>query len=181
MTKKLAGFTLIELILYIGIAAMVIVIVVGIGRNVILTNTDTQASREVYMSARLAESKLQEKIRAAEGVVIGSSIFGANPGKLVLDYAGSGTDVIFDTYGKIVDVGGLSVAIIKLRMKDGAADYVDLTNDKVSVSNFMLSDLTRASERENVGIELDLEKVNPGDSEELEASISLDTAISVRE
>ncbi len=175
------GFTLIELIVYIGISSIVLVTAVNIAWNLIVSNANSQGKSEVYFNSRFALHQLQLQVRAAEDFITGSSTFGSHPGVLTLDYPGEGTDVIFDTYTKNISVGGESVTIRKLRIKEGAADYVDITSDKVDIINFTLHDLTRWSEKTNINIELTIEKVNPGGDPNYDASISLETALSVRE
>jgi CxxC motif-containing protein (DUF1111 family) len=99
-----------------------------------------------------------------------------------LDYAGSGTDVIIDTYTKDVTLSnGQIVTIRKLRIKEGALAYQDLTSDQVDVSNFVLRNLTKTSERKNINIEVTLEQLNPLNDPNYNTTISVETAISLRQ
>ena len=175
------GFTLIELIVYVGVSSIMLVIAINMTSNLIVSNASARGKQEVYINARLAMNQLQLKIREAEDVIIGSSTFNSHPGILTLDYPGSDTDVIFDTYTKNVDIGGQTVEIRKLRIKEGTADYVDLTSDKVDLTNLVFTNLTRGSESKNTNIEITLEKINPGSDPDYDASISVETAISIRE
>lgn len=175
------GFTLIELIVYIAISAMVLVTAVNIGWNLIMSEANITGKQEVYMSARMIVNQIQIKIREADDVITGSSTFGSHPGILTLDYPGGGTDIIFDTYTKNVTIGGQSITVRKLRIKEGSADYVDLTSDKVDVTNFTLTNLTRGNESKNINIELTIQRANPSNSPNFDASISLETAISIRQ
>ena len=181
MTKRNLGFTVIELILYIAIAATVLVTAVNIGWNLITTEANIIGKQEVYMNARTVMNHIQISIREAEDVTTGSSTFDTHPGVLTLDYPGSGTDIIIDTYNKEVTAGGQATTIRKLRLKNGPADYLDITTDKVDVTNFVLTNLTRGSENHNINIELTLEKANPSGDPNFDASISLETALSTRE
>lgn len=175
------GFTLIELIVYIAISAMVLVTAINIGWNLIISEANVTGKQEVYMSARTIMNQIQISIREADDVITGSSTFGSHPGMLTLDYPGGTTDVIFDTYTKSVTIGGLPATVRKLRIKEGSADYVDLTSDKVDITNFTLTNLTRVNEPKNINIELTIQKVNPGNDPNFDASISLETAISIRQ
>lgn len=175
------GFTLIELIIYVGIAAAVLVLIVNFSWNVIGSGVKVNVSSELTQNGRLAMEKLTQEIHAAEDIVTGSSTFASHPGVLTLDLAGSGTDVIFDTYEKSVTVGGSAVTIRKLRFKDGSADYVDITSDKIDLTNFVLTNLTRNNEAANINIEMTLEYVNPGEDPERERDLEIETSVSIRE
>jgi AAA+ superfamily predicted ATPase len=125
------------------------------------------------MNSRLVMNQVAVNIKGAEDVFTGLSTFETNPGVLVLDYPGSGTDVIIDTYEKDLTIGGQIVTIRKLRIKEGSSDYVDITNDKVEVLNFFLTDMTRDNEKDNINVELTL---GTNDS-----TISSETSISLRQ
>jgi prepilin-type N-terminal cleavage/methylation domain-containing protein len=175
-----SGFTLIELIIYMAIASVVLVTAVGTGMNVITTQGVSETKREIYTNARFLMNQFGFAVRNADDVIIGSSTFGSNPGILTLDYPGIGTNVIFDTYTKNIIAGGQAVTIRKLEVKDGTADYVDLTSDSVTVTNFTLMNLTRGAEPKNINIQLTLESVNPGNNKTYDISIPLETALSIR-
>ena len=175
MIKKVLkkGFTLLELIIYIGIASMVIVAAAELVVGTTRAQAKSQELHEIHMNARLVMNQLTVKIKEAEDVFTGLSTFDTNPGILVLDYPGAGTDIIIDTYDKTVTRGSQDVIIKKLRIKEGSADYVDLTNDKVDLTNFVLSDMTRENEKDNINVQLTL-AINDSD-------ISVETSISLRQ
>jgi len=173
------GFTLIELIVYIAIASLVLVSALNIGWNVSLGQTNSSAKKEVYLNARLILNELQNQIRQADGVITANSVFNTNPGTLSLDYPGGNADVVFNTYSKAVNVGGAVTNITKLRVYEGM-NYSDLTSDQVDVTNFTVQNLQRGTEKTNIGITLTLERVNPGNDPKYDASINIQTAISLR-
>lgn len=179
-TKNIKGFSLVELIVYIAIASMVLVTVVNVAWSIMISNSNTQGKRDTYFNARQVMQQMQTKIREADDVITGSSTFGSHPGALTLDYPAGNTDVVFDTYTKSVTIGGQSTTIRKLQMKVGLNDYVDLTTDKVNVTNFVLTNLTRGTEPPNIKIELTIQKANPGNDPNYDASIAVETAISLR-
>lgn len=169
-----------ELIVYIGIASMVLVIALSTSINLFLSDANIQTKQEVYSNARIVTHEFQLQILKADDVILGSSVFLTSPGTLTLDFPGIGTDVIFDTYTKNVMVVGQSVTIRKLRVKEGSGNYVDLTTDQVTVTNLVFSNRTRSGENKNIKIQLTLEKVNPDGNPTYDASISLETAFSLR-
>jgi type II secretory pathway pseudopilin PulG len=78
------GFTLVELLIYIGILTLALVSIV-----VLLTNATTIINRvkevkEVRSSALLALERMSREIKGAEAVVVAESTFGQNPGVLTL-------------------------------------------------------------------------------------------------
>ncbi|MBI5412145.1 DNRLRE domain-containing protein, partial [Candidatus Peregrinibacteria bacterium] len=111
-------------------------------------------------------------------VTLGSrgSSFDVNPGLLLLDFPGEGSEVIVDTYVQQVFLGGQPFLIRTLRMKEGEAVANDLTSQWVDVTNFSLSNRARASEAKNVKINLTLSSIGGGS----EDSLNLETAASVR-
>ena len=167
------GFTLIELVIYIGIASLVIVTATELAVSATRAQTKSQELHEIHMNARLVMNQVALNIKEAEDVFIGLSTFETNPGVIVLDYPGSGTDVIIDTYEKDITIGGQIVTIRKLRIKEGSSDYIDLTNDKIEVINFFLTDMTRDDEPDNINVQLTL---GTNDSD-----ISTETSVSLRQ
>jgi len=183
MIKKLKttkGFTLAELIVYVAIGAVVLVSAVSVAWNILIDQGISQNKREVYMNARTVIHQLQQQIKKADDITTGSCTFDSHPGILTLDFPGGSTDVIFDTYTKDVTVGQQTTTIRKLRIKEGAGDYIDLTSDKVNVTDFVLTNFTRGSEAKNININLTLESTNPDNDPNYAASISLETAVTIR-
>jgi type II secretory pathway pseudopilin PulG len=177
-----SGFTLVELIVYVGIAALSLMMILITGQNLISSNIRAQAQRELSVNMRPLMNQFTQSVRNAEDIVTASSTFNAHPGAITLDYAGSGTDVIIDTYTKDVTLSnGQIVTIRKLRIKEGALAYQDLTSDQVDVSNFVLRNLTKTSERKNINIEVTLEQLNPLNDPNYNTTISVETAISLRQ
>jgi hypothetical protein len=180
LKSKKNGFSLMELIVYVAVSSLVLVTAVNIGVNLLLADANSFAKREVYYNARLVANQIQYQVRGADDVIVSSSVFGMNPGVLTLDYPGEGTDVIIDTYSKDVTVGGQVTTITKLRIKEGEAGYVDLTSDSVSVTNFTIINMTRGTESKNIKIGLEIKRANPGNDPKYDASISMETALSIR-
>lgn len=176
------GFTLVELIIYIAMAALCLMMIIITGQNLISSNVKAQAQRELSVNMRPLINQLTQSIRNATNVVTGSSTFNAHPGAITLDYPGSGTDVIIDTYTKTITLSnGATMPIRKLRIKEGALAYQDLTSDQVDVSNFVLRNLTKTSERKNINMEITLKQLNPLNDPNYNTTISVETAVSLRQ
>lgn len=179
--RAVQGFTFLEVILYLGIATFVLLAILQIGQNFIVSNVKAERQAAIMQNGRLAFHQLTFEIRGADNVLTGSSTFNVHPGVLTLDYPGSGTDVIFDTYLKSVALPtGSNVTIRKLRVKDGGSSYQDVTNDEVDVTNFVVRNLTQASEPKNIEVELTLQTVNTTNNPNYDFILPLETAVTLR-
>jgi len=174
---KQKGFTLIELIIYIGIAAVILVVILTSGINLMLTNANSRLKQEVYSNTRVLTNIIGIEMRSADSAIV----TGAAPYNiLTLDHPGTENDITIDTYQKIVTIGGHQETIYKIKREDGVGNIEDLTSDKVNVTNFTLTDMSRGSEPDNINLEITLEAANPGGDPNFDAEIDIETAISIR-
>ncbi len=181
VNRRRQGFTLFEIIVYLGISTVLLFSILQIGQNFIRANIKSQLERSISENGRLAFHQLSLKIRGADDVTTAGSTFNVHPGVVTLDYPGTGTDVIFNTYLKTLTLAnGTTYTIRKLQMKDGTANYQDLTNDEVDVTNFVVRNLTQSSEPNNLEIELTVNAINPGNAADYNLTASWETAISLR-
>lgn len=172
------SFTLIELIIYIALVALVAIVAISFAWNIINARIKNEARQEVQQNLRFGLEKITQAIRVADDVSLPDSIFDVSPGKLTLVYPGK--NITFDIAAKTINLGGQDVEIHKLRITDGLGDPENLTSNKVDITNFMLTNLTRDSEPKNIKIKLTIKYVNPGQDPKWEAEISSETASSVR-
>ncbi|MBI5413189.1 hypothetical protein HZA42_02455 [Candidatus Peregrinibacteria bacterium] len=172
------AFTFIEIIIYIAVIAIVLVSAMRILWDVIGGSVRVSASTEIAYSARLVLDNITRAGRGANDVLTASSTFGTHPGVLV--FSNTGGDITFDTAAKNIIIGGQSVTIRKLRMKTGAGLPIDLTSDKVDVTNFVVKNRTRGTEPKNVKVEVTLAYVNPGQDIARSRTLSFETAVSIR-
>lgn len=176
------GFTLVEILLTVGIAAVVLVAGFDLLWQVLGAKTKSLAVREVQQNARIALRRLEFEARSADDLKTGPGVsdFGVHPGKLTFDLPGDGTDVVLDTVVKTVAVGSTSVNIRKLRLTHGLETPVELTSDRVDVTNVVFTNLTHDATPETVNVDLTLEAVNPSGDANRRASFSLTTTITLR-
>lgn len=179
-TSNNQGFTLVELIVYVGITSIVLISLISFSWNVSGSSTRIQVNNELTQNGRLVLEQITQKTQAADDIDTGNSTFDDDSGVLVLDYGGV-NDVTFDTYNKNVTIGGQSTFITKIRMQVGANPAVDLTSDKIHVSKFYFQNYTQSTEAKNTHFELTMEYANPGDDPRRNQSFNFQTAISVRE
>lgn len=178
--KNKKGFSLIELIIYIGISTFVLVGTVNFSWNVISSNERVEVGSELTQNGRLIFDKFTQEVRVSEDVDLGSSTFDLNPGVLTLERTGVGNDVIFNTYVKNIILAGQVVPITKISFTDGVNPPVDLSSDRVDVTNFVFRNRTRDDEPANIELHLTLEYVNPGSDLERNKDLTLTTAVSIR-
>jgi Tfp pilus assembly protein PilW len=159
--KTAPAFSLVELILYVGIASLIIGSMMLFIIQMIEVRGDAEFDREVNENARFALDYVTQQIHDAQGLNTGT--FGAHPSSFTLDVDGSGTLVI-DTDTKTV--GSSTIRFLQ-------SDGTQLTSDKVNVTNFVVHELTRDTEPENLQIELTLESLDGLTSSSFRTAISL--------
>lgn len=118
--KKLSGITLIETILYLGIAVVVLGVLFSYGWNVMGINIKTQIMRETNQSAQLIGEKLAYEIRRADSASISE-----NPARLVLQIENS-TVIIEESGGQIA-------------IKRDSDEFVALNSQNIKIENFVLT------------------------------------------
>ena len=174
------GVTFMELIIYVAISMGVMLAAITLVWNVMASEVKVDISTELTQNARLVMEKFTQSTQEAESINDGNSSFGSHPSALYLDYQDSADDITIDTYEKIVTVADQPVTIRKIRYKEGAGDYVDITSDDVQVINFVLTDLSR-DEAQNVKMELTLEYINVSELFPWNTTVELETSASIRE
>lgn len=155
------GFTLIEIIVYIGIVAIVLTSALTFTWNAMKDQTKQAVLSEVYYNYDFASSKIIYYAERANNFDV-SSIYGTNPGKLVINYS-SNPQVTIDTYQKEVLLGDQTITITKLRLNENGVATNDLTSDLIDVTNYTISSLSLPNS-DTFQITLGLEYINPSDS-----------------
>lgn len=170
-----------ELIIYVAISMSIMVGMVTFVWNIIGTEVKVDISTDLTQNARISLEKITQTVQAAEILNLPSCTFDVHPGQLELAYADIEDYVLFDTYEKTVDIADQQTTIRKLRMTVGFEDPVDLTTDDVDVTNFVITNLSRENDSQNVKIELTLEYINISDFFPWNTTITLETSVSIRE
>lgn len=166
-TKKYAAFSLVELIIYTAIASVIAAYMVLISIDIVRARGERQSEREVLENARFAMNMIERQVRDATGLSSGS--FGSHPGSVTFTKDGGGA-LIFSTNTKTLGTQTLRY----LQMNNGSGNE-QLTSDKVNITNFVINELTRATETENLQFEITFEYLDGSES------LSLRTALSLRE
>jgi type II secretory pathway pseudopilin PulG len=138
------GFTFIEILIYIGIIGAVIVSFMSFMLFISHARTTTEVKQEVQSNARIGLDFMLEKIRAANQINEGASVFGSHPGVLAL--VQGATNRVFS-----VSANGALV------MAENGNSPISLTSKKVKVNTLIFTNLSQPGQRGNIKIQLILE------------------------
>jgi len=170
--KKQAGFTLIEILIYIAIISGVVVTFVVFSLSISNSRNKTYVIQEVQANTRVAFELISKYLHAADDINIGASIFDSDPGVLSL---------AMDDAGKNPTIISLNADDGQLQIKEGSADEVNVTSNEVKITNLVFRDLTGSSARKNIGVEVTVE-YNVDNSDVIyEYAQSWQTAVSLRQ
>jgi len=164
------GFTILEMVVYIGILAIVFVVLISFLLWMVRANTKTVAMQQVASSARSAIDEMAKEIREAESVYTPT-------------YASS-TQISFETR-KNPPPGEDSTYIdfflcgTRLCVRREGANPIALTSQNVIVSNLSFQEV-RTGEASSVRIAFDVERDNPTNLPELVSSMRARAVVSLR-
>jgi len=137
--KQKDGFTLLEMLVYIGLTFIVLSLTVSFMISLIRSYTRFRVERDVSTNAREAMNYMLREIKSADDVYIPTSVLGPNPGQLSLETSISPppdeTTAFIDFY---VDNG-------QLLLKREEQDPFPLTSDRVQVDNLIFTHFTNPS------------------------------------
>lgn len=172
--KTKPAYTLLELLLYLGIFSVIISAVVYFGWNIIYGGQKSARLNEVSYSARYSAERIKYEIRNASGITTGGSDFGVNlattPGsKLTLTNATAGRSPV------VIDVTSGT-----LRITLGANPVANLTPTNITVTNLVFTNNSSGdSKTKNISFAMTLES-NVVSSGQVKQSISLESAAEIR-
>ncbi len=144
--KGQSGFTLIEMVLYIGIVAIISVLAMQSLFIMIRAFTNIRIMQDLNQSGTVAMERMAFEVRSAYDVDLGGSILNSSPGVLALlttDSGGSNT------------TAGFSVTTGTLRVSEGGIDAGALTAPNITVDSLIFNSVITANS-EAVKIEIQL-------------------------
>jgi prepilin-type N-terminal cleavage/methylation domain-containing protein len=139
------GFTLLELVLTIGIASAVATVAVRVYFTIAEARTKAGVVEEVQANVRLALDVLTDRIRAAASLNGGASVLGVDPGVLTLRMS----DVARDP-----TIFSLSANDGTLLIREGATASGTLTSTTVQVTNFVVTNVAPVGAPANIRVDL---------------------------
>lgn len=172
-----SGFSLVEMIVYVGIFSVIMVIIVQLSLQVQFAGSRTRLSTEIKENASQAMQLMVASVREGSSLNEGGSIFDQHPGRLVIDGA---PGFIFETYTKQVQLADTPVTIRKLQAIQGGSSPLDITSDHVDVTNFQIKNMSHGGQPGTVQITLEVSSINPQNDPNYEQELELKTTAALR-
>lgn len=169
--RSQAGFTFIELIIYLAIVSSVLTSMILFSLRIMETRTKTKVIQEVQANTRVAIDTVSYLLRTADGVNVGSSSFDNDPGVLSLSTINPSTNPTIIALDQ--DNGSLTVT-------KGSGPTVPLTDTNILVTNLTFRNLTGLRSQPNVQVHMTVEYANPENDPTFAASQTITTNVMVR-
>lgn len=167
MRQTKHGFTLVELLLYLSIAATLILVIAIFWQSLLEARVKNQAVSEVGEQGRAVEQFIAQTIRNAEGINAPSQ--GASAATSSINVVTAANDpTIFDSSNGA------------LRIQEGANSPISLTNSRVTISNLSFYNLTRTGTPGVMRVIFTLNYVNPTNRNEYEYSKTFRVSAALR-
>lgn len=149
--KRQAGFTLVEMLVYIAILTIVLALVVSFMVNLMRFYTRYRVEREISTNIREAMNYMIREIKTSQRIYTPTSLFGSSPGQLSLE---TGINLPTDETATFID---FYIDNGQLLIKREGQNPLAITSDRINVSNLVFTNFTNASLGELVQINLTME------------------------
>lgn len=164
------GFTLLEFLIYIALVSSILVSMALLSIQIAESRSKAVVINEVTAAARNILDIMTQRIRESEGINVGTSVFGTDPGVLSIQTnSGSTNPTIFS----------LSADDGTLLITEGVQPAAPLTSSVIEVTNLTFTNMT-SSGQETIRIEFDLHYTNPSGEQQYEYSAHYQTSVNVR-
>jgi prepilin-type N-terminal cleavage/methylation domain-containing protein len=162
------GFTLVEMLLYIAILSIIIMAFSSFFFLSYTSRIKAAAIAEVEQQGSQTMSLITQNIRNATSIA--SPTAGVSAGSLTLtEYIGANSPTVFDQ------------SVDTLRITEGVATAVNLTSNRIVVSNLSFQNLSRPSTPGVVQIKFTLTHINPSNRGEYIYSKNFTSTASLRQ
>jgi prepilin-type N-terminal cleavage/methylation domain-containing protein len=145
LSRSRRGFTLLELIIYLGIVGLVLSTATLFAFEFVSTQAKSSALEEVNRNARYAIARIGVEIREASDLNIGASTFNTHPGVLSLGTLIGGTDPTVFTASSAT-----------LNVQQGVGPVLPITSSKVDVTEFIVEDVSVTGKTKAIRVRLKL-------------------------
>ncbi len=162
------GYTLIELLLYVGISAGVLLVSTFFLQALFESRIKNQTVDEVEQQGLQVIHLITQTIRNAENIT--SPIIGSSSSSLTLDVS----DIVDDP--TIFDMSSGTIRII-----EGTGSAISLTNSRVAASSLLFQNLSRLDTPGSIRVSFTLTHVNVSGRQEYEFSKTFYASASVRQ
>jgi len=170
MTKS---FTLIEILVYIGVLGIVIMVVSSFLIWSIHSNTKAKVMRETLDNARRAMEIMNYEIKEAKSIYTPTSNLGSHPGQLSLE------TIHYLPEGEKTSYIDFYLCRTQLCLKKESQNPIALTSDSVEVNNLVFTQIV-TGQIPSIQIDLKIDYKNPTNRPEYQASVNLTSITSLR-
>ena len=168
------GFTLLELLIYIAVIALIITAVSAMLLWGVRSRAKAKVMDEVTRQADSAMTIMLREIREAGSVYTPTSILGSHPGQLSLQTAK------YVPPGEILGYIDFFLCGTRLCLKKEAQDPVALTSENVVVDNLVFSSVGGSANPSAVRVVISLRYNSPAQQPAYRASVNLQSGASIR-
>lgn len=168
------GFTLIEMLVYIGLLSIVGTVLILFGAFIIRQSGHTQLTAVVVGNARGAMDDMTREIRRASGVYSPTSVFDTYPGQLSLATTELLPDDENETY---VD---FYIDDERLYRKREGGNAQLLTSEQVKVTNLVFTHLNESNNGSAVRVELTVEPAQAAPQTQDQTTVTLVATATLR-
>ena len=170
MRLKHSAFSLLEMVIYLGIMSMVLISITLFSFKLISVQSDGRSKLDLNENSRVVLQTFTKIMRDAESL---NSVTDGTPlGTLEL-ITDDGSTLRLDTTTKVV--GARTIRLIQLDpdISDGTA-AVAITDDTVNVTDFVFNQLTRVDgETESIQLEFTLESIDESEDGSFRTTMTL--------
>jgi len=180
LSGSTAGFTLVELILYVALVGILLTAGAIFASDVVLGSVKGRIKAKVQSEARFAMEKMRQEIVKGNNVLLPQMLPAAN----------TGGSFQIEIPGTPSTLTCFQVSNNTLQMSEGETvvptvcniTWKDLTSGEVEVSSLVFTNISSGTSlgEEAVKINLTLKNKNPGGKKEFDAEATVETSISLR-
>ena len=132
------GFNLIELILYIGITAIILTASLSLAWGVIFDQIKTTAKSEIEYNYQFLDNFLRNQIQTAKSVNLTLSVLDVNPSRLVLNNPDDSITII-ETEDKTINQNGQNFVLTGLKVTLPNTAPLSLITNKTDLNTFTIN------------------------------------------
>jgi len=163
-----SGFTLIELLLYVAISSVILLATSFFLQTLLESRIKNQTIAEVEQQGLHVMQIINQTLRNAD--IIDSPALGTSAASLSINtYTPTNNPTVFDLAGGAV------------RIKEGTASVVPLTNSRITASGLTFQNLSRTSTPGTIRIQFTLTHVNPSGRNEYNFSKTFTGSATLRQ
>ena len=168
------GFTLIEILIYAAVLAIIVSAVSLYFIWVTRSNAKTKAMKETLNSAEMAMEIITYEIKEAESIYTPTSLFDTQTGQLSLKTKK------YLPEGEIISYIDFYLCGDQLCLKKESQNPISITSNRVKLTKLELRRLVDTSTTPSIQINLKVDYKTPAEKPEYQASIELTSAASLR-